>query len=80
MCRDFRQAGDRLHDVQHTGRYGVELWRKLAADAPAAIKPDAELVAGFVAAVAAGHADAASVPRVMRALGRVTDWATRNCI
>lgn len=80
MCRDFRNAGGRITDIQHGDKYGAKLWKQLAADAPAEIKPDAELVARFVAQVAAGHPDVRAVPKAVTALGKITDWATKNCI
>lgn len=80
MCQDFRDAGGRINDVQSGDKYGVRLWRKLAADAPPPIKPDAQLIAKFVADAAAGHPDVTNVSKAMTALGKVSDWATKNCI
>jgi nucleoside-diphosphate-sugar epimerase len=80
MCQDFRDAGGRVGDVQSGDKYGVRLWRKLAADAPPPIKPNARLVAKFVADAAAGHPDVTGVSKAMTALGKVSDWATKNCI
>jgi hypothetical protein len=80
MCQDFRDAGGRLDDVRTGDRYGAALWRKLAADAPPPIKPDARVVAEYVAGTAAGRPDLANLSKAMTALGRVSDWATGNCI
>lgn len=80
MCRDFRNAGGQLNKVGQRGRYAADLWRKLAADAPPEIRPATRAVAKFVTDAANGHPDLSSVSEVMTALGKVTDWASRNCI
>jgi hypothetical protein len=80
MCRDFRSAGGQLNKVGRRDKYAAALWRKLAADAPAVIRADTQLVAQFVTDAANGHPDPSKVPEVMTALGKVTDWASRNCI
>jgi hypothetical protein len=81
MCRDFRAAGGRVGDVRSANREAARLWAQLAADAPAVIKPDAEVAARFAAEVAAGRRPSTSgATQAVRALRRVTEWATQNCI